>query len=78
LWNRELAVKPELPNAWKGAGLDNRRFYIIALVIHTLLSEMSPQTQWKERLKAHFNSYPSVDLAPMHFPANWQHQVPWM
>ena len=63
LWNRELAVKPELPNAWKAQGLDNNRPYIIALIVQTLLSEVSPDSQWKERLKAHFNAYPSVDLA---------------
>jgi abortive infection bacteriophage resistance protein len=77
LWNRELAVKPELPDAWKAQGMDNRRFYIIALIIQTLLSEVSPGSKWKERLKAHFNAYPAVDLAHMHFPTDWQNKSPW-
>ena len=33
LWNRELAVKPELPVAWKASGIGNDRFYVIALII---------------------------------------------
>jgi len=78
LWNKELAVKPELPNAWKAQGIDNRRFYIIALIVQTLLAEVSPGSQWKERLKAHFNAYPDVDLAQMHFPADWQNRSPWI
>lgn len=77
LWNRELAVKPELPNAWKAQGIDNRRFYIIALIIQTLLDEVSPQSRWKERLKAHLDAYPAVDLAQMHFPPSWYQQPPW-
>jgi len=77
LWNKELAVKPELPNAWKAQGIDNRRFYIIALVIQTLLDDVSPQSRWKDRLKAHIDAYPSVDLAQMHLPPNWYQQAPW-
>jgi abortive infection bacteriophage resistance protein len=78
LWNKELAVKPELPNAWKVQGIDNRRFYIIALIIQTLLLEVSPQSRWKERLKAHLDAYPAVDLAQMHFPADWYQHAPWV
>jgi abortive infection bacteriophage resistance protein len=77
LWNKELAVKPELPNAWKAQGVENRRFYIIALIIQTLLDEVSPGSRWKERLKAHFDIYPAVDLAQMHFPADWKQRSPW-
>ncbi|WP_433964378.1 Abi family protein [Tunturiibacter gelidiferens] len=78
LWNRELAVKPELPKTWKAQGIDNKRLYVIALIVQTLLSEVSPDSQWKERLKAHFNAYSSVDLAQMQFPANWQNEEPWL
>jgi abortive infection bacteriophage resistance protein len=78
LWNRELAVKPELPKAWKAQGIDNKRLYVIALIIQTLLSEVSPDSRWKERLKAHFSAYPSVDLAQMQFPTDWQNEAPWV
>jgi abortive infection bacteriophage resistance protein len=77
LWNKELAVKPELPKAWVGAGLDNRRFYAIALIIQTLLCKVSPESRWKQRLKAHIDTYPDVDIAHMHFPPNWAELPPW-
>ena len=77
LWNKELAVKPVLPNAWKAQGISNRRLYVIALIIQTMFMEVSPDSQWKERLKAHFNAYPAVDLSQMQFPAGWQDQAPW-
>jgi hypothetical protein len=54
-----------------GTGLDNRRFYAIALIIQTLIGKVSPVSRWKERLKAHIDAYPDVDTAHMHFPPNW-------
>jgi len=78
LWNKELAVKPELPNAWKAEGISNRRYYAIALIMQTLLAEVSPASQWMERLKAHFDAYPDVDISHMHFPADWKARKPWV
>lgn len=78
LWNRELAVKPLYPKAWHRAGISNRRFYGVALIIQTLLDRVSPRSRWKERLKAHFNAHPSVDISHMHFPPNWQNRNPWL
>jgi abortive infection bacteriophage resistance protein len=72
-----LAVKPELPNTWKAQSIDNRRFYIIALIIQTLLDEVSPNSRWKERLKAHLDAYPGVDLRQLHFPTSWHQSAPW-
>ncbi|HEY2858470.1 MAG TPA: Abi family protein [Terracidiphilus sp.] len=77
LWNRELAVKPELPTAWKASGIGNDRFYVIALIIQTLLADISPDSQWGERLKALFNAHPAVNLRAMQFPANWKNLPPW-
>ncbi len=45
-WNRELAVKPELPVAWKASGIGNDRFYVIALMIQTLLTDIAPDSLW--------------------------------
>jgi abortive infection bacteriophage resistance protein len=77
LWNRELAVKPELPNAWKAQGIGNRRFYTIALIIQALLNQVSPGSRWKERLKAHIDGFPGVDISHMHFPSDWKGHSPW-
>ncbi|MGI4830636.1 MAG: Abi family protein [Janthinobacterium lividum] len=77
LWNKQLRLKPELPGAWK-AQIDNRRFYVIAIMVQTLLLKVSPESKWKERLKEHFNEYPGVDLIAMGFPADWQTRAPWI
>ena len=78
LWNRELAVKPELPVAWKANGIGNDRFYVIALIIQTLLADIAPDSLWGERLKALFNAHPTVYLRAMQFPFNWQTRSPWI
>jgi abortive infection bacteriophage resistance protein len=77
LWNRELAVKPELLAAWKAAGIQNQRFYAIAMIINALNATISPDSRWKERLKALFNTCPAVNLRTMQFPADWQTLPPW-
>lgn len=78
LWNKELAVKPVLPNSWNAQGIDNSRFYVIALIIQTLLLEVSPQSGWKNRLKEHLDDYPAVDVTQMHFPVDWYQHAPWI
>jgi len=77
LWNRELAVTPELPTAWRANGIRNERFYVIALIIQTLLADISPGSQWSERLKALLNAHPTVNLRAMQFPVDWQYLSPW-
>ena len=65
LWNRELVVKPELPVAWKANGISNDRFYVIALIIQTLLAYISPDSRWGGRLKALFDAHLAVNLRAM-------------
>lgn len=76
LWNRELSIKPELPVQW-GSSLKNERFYCSATIIRALLNQTAPGSQWADRLKAHFTSYPEVPLHMMHFPTDWQHRKEW-
>jgi len=78
LWNRELAVKPEIPLAWRAIGIPNERFYVIALILQTLLKEISAGFPWGDRLKALFSAHPKVDIRAMQFPPNWQTRAPWV
>jgi hypothetical protein len=50
---------------------------VIALIIQTLLADISPDSQWGERLKALFNAHPKVNLRAMQFPADWQNLPLW-
>jgi hypothetical protein len=63
--------------AWKANGIGNDRFYVIALIIQTLLADIAPDSRWGERLMALFNAHPTVNLRAMQFPVNWQNLPPW-
>jgi len=77
LWNRELAVKPELPHVWTAEGVTNDRIYCVLLILQTLLSVVAPESKWKERLKAHIAAYPAISSASMKFPPDWTQQKIW-
>jgi len=47
----------------------NDRFYVIALIIQTLLADIAPDSGWGRRLKNLFNEHPTVNLRAMQFPA---------
>ncbi len=74
---RQLAVQPELPVARRAGGIGNDRFYVIALILQTLLADIASDSRWGERLKALFNAHPTVNLRAMQFPANWQNLAHW-
>jgi hypothetical protein len=63
--------------AWKANGIGNDRFYVIALIIQTLLADIAPDSGWGGRLKNLFNAHPTVNLRAMQFPTNWQTLSPW-
>jgi hypothetical protein len=50
---------------------------VIVLIIQTLLADIAPDSLWGERLKALFNTHPTVNLRAMQFPANWQNLAHW-
>jgi abortive infection bacteriophage resistance protein len=77
LWNRELAIRPKLPELWKSAPIDNGRFYVVALILQSLLSIVAPQSRWSVRLKNLIDQHSAVNLHAMRFPADWQEVEPW-
>jgi hypothetical protein len=64
--------------ARKASGIGNDRFYVLALIIQTLLADIAPDSGWGERVKALFNAHPTVNHRAMQFPANWQNLPPWV
>ncbi len=72
LWNRNLGVKPAIPDVWKQWSPDNSGFYMMALIFQSVLDQVAPQFAWKEQLKTLLNDYSEVDLRRMRFPSNWQ------
>lgn len=82
LWNRVLTVKPLIPKdrtlADAAAEMNpNTKFYAQAVLIQKILSIISPETVWKERLYRLINEYHSLPLKKMGFPKNWYDREYW-
>jgi abortive infection bacteriophage resistance protein len=77
LWNRELSVKPILPDEWTAKGISNDRVYCLALIVNHLLKIVAPTSTWKTRLKNTLESLPGVALKTMQFPENWVELEIW-
>lgn len=68
------------PSSYKAASIrfaDPKSFFAAATVIHYLLSKTGLPHRWKEDLIKIFARYPSVDIADLGFPVNWQSQPGW-
>lgn len=81
VWNRKLSLQMQLPGK-KPAGLaamfnaaEPRRLYNTLTMLAYLLTRVSPQSTWRQRLKGLIANAPLVDPAEMGFPKGWE-QIP--
>jgi abortive infection bacteriophage resistance protein len=81
LWNRELAIQPKIPHGalWQlperlipSQIQPNRRIYMVLLMLAYLMQQISPDSQWQNKLKALILLHPEVPLFPMGFVDNWR------
>ncbi len=81
LWNRELAIQPKIPHGalWQlperltpSQIQPNRRNYMVLLMLAYLMRQISPDSQWQNKLKALILLHPEVPLFPMGFVDNWR------
>ncbi len=81
LWNRELAIKPQIPNKIEAfhtpVEIGNQRIFAVLTMAKYLLNIISPQSEWKERLVALFDKYPEVPKCDMGFPPEWEDCPIW-
>jgi len=88
LWNRVLGYAPALPHKnkhpdWhrKSANgknvLTNNRAGIILMICRTFLAQISPSSQWHERVAQLFAEYPDIPVAEMGLPDDWQQHPLW-
>jgi abortive infection bacteriophage resistance protein len=76
LWNRELGYKPTIPKAdrdWhEPVEVANNRVFGVLTILKYLLSDITPDTQWRARLNELLAEYPEIRLRSMGFPEDWQ------
>lgn len=80
LWNRNLPTPPKLlkkaslPWITKEHQVDVNSFYAVFLLMYYLLQTISPDNQFKDRLKQLLTKYPNIDQKAMGFPNDWESQ----
>jgi len=79
LWNRGMGNKaPAIPRAHKHpqwhtpVSVQPDRVFAVLTVLYYLLKRVAPQSHWRDRLIALFDTHPDVPLRFMGFPDNWK------
>ena len=81
LWNRELAIRPLVPRHdphWHQPSTpDNRRIYVVLLLLQWLLRQTAPHSGWRNRLQGLLNEYADIPLSHAGFPTGWKQSPLW-
>jgi abortive infection bacteriophage resistance protein len=83
LWNKELGIKPLLPNKHKylewyvPVKIPQNRIFGILTILRYLLRVIAPQSRWESRLRALLEEYPEISRWSMGFPDNWKDSPLW-
>jgi abortive infection bacteriophage resistance protein len=83
LWNRELGMKPKMPNPRKypdwhhPVEVGNRRVFGILTIIWYLLQRIEPSSKWEHELNDLLSRHPDIPKKDMGFPEDWQECPIW-
>ena len=83
LWNRELAIRPMVPDVKNGPewhrpqSIDTNRMFVVLTILRLLLHRVAPQSAWRDRLFAQFDRFPDVPLASMGMDVGWRQHTLW-
>ena len=82
LWNREIRVKPQIPdnpkNQWlKNREIENDKVYFLLCMILYLIQTINPKNSITSRFKSLLAKYPNIDVKAMGFPDNWEEESLW-
>ncbi len=83
LWNRELGIRPKLPEKPKFVWPEqlkvgtHKRMYPVLSILNHMMRQTSPHTSWDQRLHELLNEFHEIDLLAMGFPQHWQDDPFW-
>jgi abortive infection bacteriophage resistance protein len=81
VWNRVMAVMPQLPNSLNGDWITIKpsanKLYAILCCLLYWLNTIDPNNTLKLDLKTLLTKHPNVDPSAMGFPSNWQNEPLW-
>ena len=82
VWNKDLVVRPILPQSvihpWIDASkTDIKRVYIRICMIKYLLFTVSPKSTFTNKVKTLIADYPTIDIRAMGFKPDWETEPLW-
>lgn len=83
LWNRELAIKPVIPDlknapAWHNpTPIANNRTFVVLTLLRCLLVQVAPQSGWRDRLFALCDRFDKVPPADLGMGPGWREHPLW-
>ena len=82
VWNKILPIRPAEPrrivHPWIAPTKTNsQRLYFRCAMIEYMLHTIDPRNTFKTEIKALFADYPSIDIAAMGFPVEWEEEPLW-
>jgi abortive infection bacteriophage resistance protein len=83
LWNRELGIKPLIPNTRKHpqwhfpVTVPNHRVFAILTILKHMTAVIAPQSRWPQRVRDLLKEYPEIPRLSMGFPAEWEKSPIW-
>ncbi len=88
LWNRSPSDQPRIPRTGEIPMLDHLvtdqyaqvHIYAVAAVMQYVLQAINPSSQWKQRLKDHFATFPTapgINIGQTGFPQGWETLPLW-
>ncbi len=82
IWNRDFMLNPAEPrkmsNTWiDTSGIDKKRIFYRLCIIRYLLTSVSPNNNFNEKIAGLLARFPSIDIAAMGFDYNWNHTALW-
>lgn len=88
IWNRPITAQPKMPRLKQIPELDHlytdklgrSRLYVAAALIQFFLKTINPTSSWGERLKTHFQTFPTgpgINAGQTGFHPSWQELSLW-
>ena len=83
LWNREISIKPALPNErhnpewYYPVPFRCDRVFVVLTIISYLLDRIDPKNDWQKKVINLLTDFSDVPKRSMGFPDNWQDSPLW-
>jgi abortive infection bacteriophage resistance protein len=81
LWNRELAITPEIPyknGRWPYLGANPKSAYAVMVILQDLAVTINPSSQCRQVFLKHLTKCDERQLNGLKVPKNWKTFSPWV